>query len=106
MLALLSACSIQGSDSTCPADITYTLQPKAVAVAVGETATPTFKVFTCAGTVEKVVEPVWASLDSKVATVNNSTGTITGRTPGNTRIRVTEQMSLADDFVSVTVTAQ
>lgn len=105
LLGALVSCSAQNNAPTCPADITHTLEPRVVSLAVGETATPKLRVFTCAGTIEETVSPVWISMNSEVASVNGQSGTILGRAPGETRVRVTEQKSLTDDYVKVTVTS-
>lgn len=104
IVLLLNSCGGTDPDPVCPADLTSTLMPENVRLLPGETAQPSFKVFTCAGMVELQVTRRWESADPDIATVDAASGLITAQSlGGNTEVTVSEDEYGTEAVVDVSV---
>ena len=89
-------------EPTCPADIRIQVEPANAGLRVDETVQATYRVFTCGGTIEETISPVWVSADPATAMVSD-TGLITALQSGNTTITVSEDMYATEATINVGV---
>lgn len=98
LLPVLSGCA-------CTLELSSNLRPREATIKVGESTTPTFEIMSCGGREMVLDTIVWTSANPQIASVDRTTGTITGRSVGQVEIHVVAQELELKDVVRVAVIA-
>lgn len=105
-LGLLALIPLLGSCNSyffCTAELEIRLEPTSVTLEVGETVTPTLELYTCGGSQRVPDTFVWTADEPQIASVDETNGTITSRSPGQTTVAVAGQTYGNLGTVEVTV---
>lgn len=103
VLGVGSACSNHKVTDVCPADLRFSWSPRDTTITVGDQFTIQFSLFGCAGTKRLTDDSLtFTSSNPAIATVERTTGVVTGIAPGADTVAVTApQYDVGADVVVI-----
>lgn len=105
VLALLGLGACQLPTGDCTTELRIEFAPHQQSIRVGESFTPTFRLSSCGGREKLTTTVTWQSTDPTVASVDATSGRITGVAPGQTSVTGTSEEYHLSQSVQVTVQA-
>lgn len=89
-LALVALCACapvtESQDVACPDTIKVVFRSPSLSLKIGDTVTPSIRVYECAGAREVTVATRWRALDTTIVRVDSLSGKVTGLLAGETYV--------------------